>query len=267
MDTIYLVEGDTLTGLADAVRAKTGVSGAMTPAVIGETFENWEVEDKTEQIVDGSIKQYSNDQLKTLGLGAFAYCQNLFSVNLPVCTQVTSSAFTNCSSLVYIDFPKCTRIFYNAFKNCISLTSVSFPACQRIDNEAFGNCTSLVYANFPVCSYIDNGVFSNCINLVSVSLPACSFIGSAFQSCKNITSINLPSCTKISGYGTFSNCINLVNLTLPGSSICTLAMSNAFYSTPIASGIGYIYVPLSLVSSYRTATNWAYFSSVITSIV
>jgi hypothetical protein len=52
------------------------------------------------------------------------------------------------------------------------------------------------------------------------------------------------------------------------SSVCKLAGSNAFKSTPIAgyttytSGIlGNIYVPASLLSKYQSATNWTYFSS------
>ena len=49
-------------------------------------------------------------------------------------------------------------------------------------------------------------------------------------------------------------------------SVCVLDNSNAFTNTPIASGTGYIYVPYSLVSSYKTATNWTYFSSQISAI-
>ena len=52
-----------------------------------------------------------------------------------------------------------------------------------------------------------------------------------------------------------------------GSSVCQLLNSSAFYSTPIggysaeAGTYGSIYVPSSLVASYKAATNWTYFSS------
>jgi hypothetical protein len=52
-----------------------------------------------------------------------------------------------------------------------------------------------------------------------------------------------------------------------GSSIPSLAYTNAFYSTPIAGytastgGVyGSIYVPASMLESYKTANNWSYFS-------
>jgi hypothetical protein len=56
-------------------------------------------------------------------------------------------------------------------------------------------------------------------------------------------------------------------LYLTGSSVCALAHSNAFSSTPIggystsAGTYGSIYVPASLIDAYKTATNWTYFSS------
>jgi hypothetical protein len=52
-----------------------------------------------------------------------------------------------------------------------------------------------------------------------------------------------------------------------GSSVCKLSHSNAFTSTPIggysasAGTYGSIYVPASLLTAYKTATNWTYFSS------
>jgi len=56
--------------------------------------------------------------------------------------------------------------------------------------------------------------------------------------------------------------------------VCTLSNINAFGSTPISNyttstgGVyGSIYVPASLVDSYKTATNWATYSNRITAIV
>jgi hypothetical protein len=45
------------------------------------------------------------------------------------------------------------------------------------------------------------------------------------------------------------------------SSVCTLAHSNAFSRTGITSSKGSIYVPSSLVASYKSKTNWTYFSN------
>jgi len=60
----------------------------------------------------------------------------------------------------------------------------------------------------------------------------------------------------------------LLSLYILLSSVCVLAKSNAFNSTPIAGyttnteGVyGSIYVPASLLSDYKAANNWSYFSS------
>jgi len=51
-----------------------------------------------------------------------------------------------------------------------------------------------------------------------------------------------------------------------GPSVCTLAASTVFFSTGITSTTGCIYVPLSLVTSYQTATHWSYFSAIISGV-
>ena len=113
-------------------------------------------------------------------------------------------------------------------------------------HSAFAYCTSLTTVDLPKASYIGNGAFFYCRLLQSVSLPNVSYIGSYV----------------------FRYCYNLLSLYLGGTSVCSLAMSNAFGSTPIAGyttstgGVyGSIFVPASLLTSYQTATNWAAFSS------
>jgi hypothetical protein len=116
----------------------------------------------------------------------------------------------------------CITIGELAFYECTTLTTVSFPSCQRIWKNALGKCSSLTTASFPAASVIGSYAFSGCWRLQSIYLT--------------------------------------------GSSLCKLSNSNAFTSTPYAgysasfSGTPYIYVPTSLVNSYKTATNWTYFS-------
>jgi len=49
----------------------------------------------------------------------------------------------------------------------------------------------------------------------------------------------------------------LTNIHLGSSTVCELANSNAFAGTQSTM---HIYVPLSLVSAYMSATNWSYYS-------
>ena len=126
-----------------------------------------------------------------------------------------------------------------------TLTSYTNDRLTTIGNYAFYYCSRLTTVSFPVASTIQYGAFSSCYALTTASFPAATTIG---------------------GYA-FARCYNLKSLYLTGSSLCKLSNSNAFSSTPIggysasAGTYGSIYVPSSLLASYKTATNWTYFSS------
>ena len=204
---------------------------------------------------------------------AFGYDGGLTTANFPVCTNIGNNAFALCQKLSNINFPICTNISDDAFKNCKSLPSVNFPVCTNIGAYAFNNCSKLIVASFPACTSIGNNAFYNCSKLTSVNFPVCTNIDIwAFSACFSLSTASFPSCTSI-GSSAFCRCFNLTSLYLTGSSYVSLANSNAFSSTPIggysasAGQYGSIYVPASMFASYKTRTNWTYFSSRFVSIL
>lgn len=165
-----------------------------------------------------------------------------------------------------------TNIGDNVFYSCYGLTSVNFPVCTEIGKDAFHFCIDLISVSFPACAVIYHGAFMSCYNLTSVSFPVCRFVlGSAFKDCVRLTTVSFPACT-VMGFGAFVNCYNLSQFYLAGSSIPNLSNSSAFTNTPYTgysasfSGTPYIYVPSSLITTYQSATNWAYFSSYFSAI-
>ena len=208
-----------------------------------------------------SLSQVSLPVCSFIGGSAFRNCKSLTQISLPMCSYIDDNAFYNCRSLSQISLPVCSFIGNNVFRYCSSLTQVSLPVCSTIGGSTFQNCR-LSSVDLPVCSYIGNNAFQNCSLLTQVSFPMCSFIGgSAFQNCR-LSSVDLPVCSYI-GSNTFENC-SLFNIIILGySSVCMLKNSNAFAATPITSSTGSIYVPASLVDSYKSAPNWSYFSTQI----
>ena len=196
-------------------------------------------------LVARTLTSYANDRVKTIGTNAFYSCYKLTTVSFPVATTIGGFAFYSCSNLTSVSFPVATSIGYSAFCYCFNLTIASFPAATTIGNNAFSYCSKLTTVSFPAAKTIGNSAFGYCYSLTTVSFPAATTIGSY----------------------AFDYCYNLKSLYLTGSSVCTLAGSRAFSSTPIggysksAGTYGSIYVPASLLASYKTATNWAYFSS------
>lgn len=171
------------------------------------------------------------------------YKSTLTYIKLQYCLQINYAAFDNCKALLSVDFPACTSIGQLAFYGCSSLTTISFPACITIGTQAFAYCKSLATVNFPVCTTIGTSAFDTA-NIVTAYFPACASISSsAFRYCKSLASIYFL-----------------------GSSIPNLASANAFYFTPISSSsyLGYfgsIYVPSSLLASYKTTARWSVYSS------
>ena len=195
----------------------------------------------------------------------FARCSTLQNADLYSCTSLSTNAFLYCRSLLQISLPICSYIGIGAFSDCRSLLQISLPMCSYIGIDAFFNCRSLSQIGLPMCSYIDLNAFNGCTSLIQISLPACSNIEyQAFAFCNKLTQVDLPMCGYI-GTGAFRYCSSLSIITIGYSSVCSLGGSNTFSYTQITSSTGRIYVPASLVSAYKSATNWSYFSAIIQS--
>ena len=149
----------------------------------------------------------------------------------------------------------------DAFGGNKTIQTVNLPYATKVGNRAFQNCKKLSQVNLPMCKTIDDNVFYFCGSLSQVSLPVCSTIGwDAFQGCDSLSQISLPMCSYIGGNALWG-CSLLSIITIGYSSVCRLDNSNVFGNTQITSSTGSIYVPASLVDSYKSATYWSYFSN------
>lgn len=213
-----------------------------------------------------NLTTVSFSMVTNIGDAAFQNCSSLTIASFPMATTIYNSTFFGCSNLITISFPEATYIGSCAFQKCNSLTSVDFPKVTTMQNYAFSGCSNLTIASFPVATTIGSCAFIECSSLTSVDFPMVTTISSgAFVNCANLTTISLPVATYI-GSRAFSRCYNLKSLYLTNSSICSLNRSDAFASTPIggysasAGTYGSIFVPASLVDTYKSAYNWSYFA-------
>lgn len=126
---------------------------------------------------------------------------------------------------------------------------------------AFYKCSTLTTADFPVATSLGSSAFYGCSKLTTVNAPVATNIGTyAFCNCSTLTKVNFTVATRIGG-NAFDSCKALTALILRSEVICTLSGISAFYSTPIYSGTGYIYVPRALVDSYKAASNWSTYAA------
>ena len=249
------------------------------------------------KLIDGSITELTSNATSIRNY-AFNYLLNLTSANFPNATNIGYNAFERCSNLKNANLPNAKNISNNMFYYCMSLTSVNLPNAKSVGSSSFYNCSSLTKIDLPYATTVGENAFKECSKLTNVNLPnatnintyafrACSLLqsinlpnvknigGYVFKECKKLTSVILPNITSIINYG-LSGCYSLLEFLIEQTdSICTLQGSMTFYecyhiegttnSTWNPNGLkdGYIYVPASLLSQYKVATNWTKHASQI----
>ena len=165
-----------------------------------------------------------------------------------------------------------------AFRDCTNLSIVSLSGIYSLrDTGIFSGCTGLETLSLPILSRLSNNVFYGCTKLSRVYLPSLNYSSawtlnsSCFRGCTSLNTISFPRAVGLSGSNMFASCYNLISVFLLGSSLCSLAgtVANIFSSTPVstystsAGRFASIFVPSSLLASYKAATNWTTISSKI----
>ena len=79
----YLVDGSDLTSIADAIRAKGGTNASLAfPSDFISAMNNLGGGDVLNQIIDGTIISYTNNDIVDIGDGAFRGASLLTYVDL-----------------------------------------------------------------------------------------------------------------------------------------------------------------------------------------
>lgn len=174
---------------------------------------------------------------------------------------VSSGAFQGCSSLQTVRMPG-RYVLNGAFMNCTELQTISLPELKNLHPFVFEGCTKLRYVYLPNVTVIgpDYAAFENCVNLLSVSLPKCKIIDDYGMASCGIYDISLPEISRINDR-VFYSCSNLSTIYL-GNTIPTLG-AGVFLGTKITSSTGSIYVPISKLLAYKSASGWSKFSNII----
>lgn len=242
----------------------------------------------------------------TIGYGAFSGCVNLSFISLENAQYLGEGMFNGCKKLSSIYAPKVQSTSYGVFSYCEHLSQINFPLLSYVQSGAFYGCYRLSSISMPLLLSIYSGGFNRCFGIRTASFSKLNGIGSyGFYQCYKLSEISVPKlsimrdtafngvpinklvlhsrCTCYSyvcnrivelDFQNGFDCINssqfanntwLLRLIIRWSSVNTLA-SNALSNTPIASGIGKIYVPDNLVSAYKTNSRWSAYASQIDSI-
>ena len=191
---------------------------------------------------------------------------NLESFEAIEATQVRSNAFMSSRSLKKVVLPKVTFIMGNAFSSCTVLEEAQFGALETISDYAFSNC-GIKNIDLSKVKTIYSYAFSRS-NIMSAKMPLVESMDSGvFQYCINLTMLDIsnPEATKvpdIKGYNAFSSCTSMKALILRSTSQMIKLTASGDNKLPptVTDGTCFIYVPRTLLETYKTATNWSVYA-------
>lgn len=154
----------------------------------------------------------------------------------------------------------------NVLVSFLNRTITEFETDQHVTNLCsyiFSDCKQLERIKIDSVVTIGSCALQRCDALTSVCFPNCTTVSAtAFFFDKNLQVADFPKLTTFNGTQIFAYCSKLETLIIrTETGICQLSSSSIFAQNPISRGTGYIYVPRSLIDTYKSATNWTVFAN------
>lgn len=137
----YVIQGQTLTGIADAIREQLGTQQQYTPesmaAAIGSiqgggdtTFED--------QFLSGTLTGISNNRVTTLANYRLYQDSSILSVSMAALTEIGAYCFYQCV-VEYGYFPKVKNILNNCFIGGAKWKILYFASLESVGASSFTN--------------------------------------------------------------------------------------------------------------------------------
>lgn len=257
----------------------TDVPAVELPQTGGGTVTFYENGGGTDTLVEALHDQttsVSDDTLTSIRSYGLASMTALTSVDFPNLQTINSYAFYNDYNLAMDgwQFPKAKTIGNYAFRYCYGLTGdVALPSTvTSIGQYSFANCDGMETFTAPgsvttLGTYTFNGASGHVMAMrechmpnlgTSIALNLNWGSTTAANACQNMEVCDIGKAKSIAA-NTFANCYKLQTLIMRRTSVTSCANVSAFLNTPLRGRNNLtadIYVPSSLIDSYKAATNW-----------
>jgi hypothetical protein len=252
---VYLIEGEILQDIADAVREKKGSTDRILTENMASEIRGisggptGDGEDKFHQFIQGTLTEVTAEDFSgTTVLRSYTFYNHPALERVEFAEDlwdVGSNTFKGCQKLETVDFSKCTRVRYlnsYSFQDCISLREIVVKSTvERIDPGTFQGCTSLSSVTF------EEGAMCNSVNMY------------AFCDCTSLAEITIPQDVTSMGFHAFRNCTSLKLVRLKPKTPPSI-QSNTFTGVP--TDCVYM-VDYGCGDAYKSATNWSAYADQI----
>eukprot|EP00984_Skeletonema_dohrnii_P014587 scaffold6144_cov142-Skeletonema_dohrnii-CCMP3373.AAC.3 len=142
------------------------------------------------------VEVICDENVKGVGIGAFAFCPSLRRVIMPGVEVVQEDAFIDCKALTDVECGKLERIEIGAFQRCKSLRSIDLPSAKIVKGYAFHTCEALTDVKFgSELERIENLAFVGCPSLERITIKMKDGIIATddilFYRCENLKHVDL----------------------------------------------------------------------------
>lgn len=142
----FVIQGDTLTNIANAIREKKGTQEKYTPEQMSTEIINIDNTEMEDLLISrpSTFTEYSNDRVTETGSYIFYNNTTIQSVSLNSVTYMKSACFWYCSELINVNLPSLTSTESNIFRDCKKIEKIDLPKLSKLNgNGHFLGCTQL----------------------------------------------------------------------------------------------------------------------------
>lgn len=247
-DLVYMTK-EAWTAITDAFRNKLGSTEMIKAGNIPSMLNSFQ---KYVDLLSGDVTSVSDENATSVRNYCFNSCRKLQEVYLPNVTTIGNSAFKACEMLSKINIQNVETLSAYALSDCLKITELYLPKAITIGSYACNNISTLKKVTLGNVKAIYRNAFDGNINCEEIDISLNENVGGDTSD------------------GIYNNAFyrneKLSKLTIRGAALIELEGPSAFAGSAIAYGRGKIYVDPSMVETYKTATNWSKFASVIEAI-
>lgn len=163
----YVIQGATLTGIADAIRAKLKTDQQYTPesmAAAIRSIQGGSTENEDAILSRQLSGEYVNDRVESLGIYSLAEFGDLTGAHLAGVLSLGTGALQNNKKLVSIYLPLCKTFGTQCLTGCTQIKYLSFPSAELFSQFCFSSCANLiafVLTGTNVCTLSSTTCFNN----------------------------------------------------------------------------------------------------------